>query len=101
MAVWNRAWSTILCETRRSLAMTWAGMSRHQITVSMPDTSGSPCEPEHRCAEVPEPGHSLLEGQPQAVGGRPGGSGESRVVGLREVDETPVIAEVVGQQLRM
>src|SRR5215204_471069 len=36
MATWKRGWSTILLARRLSLAITWAGMSRHQMTVSVP-----------------------------------------------------------------
>ena len=33
MATWKRGWSTILLCLRPSRAVTWAGMSRHQMMV--------------------------------------------------------------------
>ena len=51
--------------------------------------------------EVAEAGRAALEGEPQAVGRGARLGGQVRVVGLGEVDEPAVVAEVVGSELRM
>src|SRR5260221_9454685 len=42
MATWNLGWSTTLLDRRASRAMTWAGMSRHQMIDRVAIVSASP-----------------------------------------------------------
>ena len=69
----------------------------------MPDrlaaTAAGKCR-ERRC-ELAEPGEAPLEGQTKAQRARLGACRQRGIVGLREVDESPVVAEVQGQQLRV
>ena len=83
---------------------TWAGMSRHQMTVSVGHVRrlrrrALGCD----VAEVAEAGRGGARRRgPRRVGcGLRARAVELRVVGLGEVDEPPVVAEVHRQQLRV
>ena len=105
IATWKRGWSTILLDRRPSLAMTWAGMSRHQMTVSVairqaapPPTTRSACD---RGRELAEAGVAVLEREAEPLGRAPRHRQQVRVVGLGEVDDPPVVAEVHRLELRV
>ena len=107
-----------LLDTRPSLAMTWAGMSRHQMTVRLA-IQAAPVVPKvtpvpsamasagrlvivaMAAANGAEAGPSELEFEPQAVCGRAREGQGHRVVGLGEVHDALVVPEVHRQQLRM
>ena len=102
-----------MLERRASLATTWAGMSRHQIDrehgghvrrlllrsgwmaggVRSAATTGR--------REVAEAGPSHLEREAEPPRAATGRRDQSRIVGLGEVDEPAVVAEVGRQQLGM
>src|SRR6266498_3379933 len=113
MATWKRGWRTTLLDRRASLATTWAGMSRHQITdrVAMSgDSCGRSALARNRRRrrggfetgrQVTVPGPAQLKGQSQPPGRPTCGGDQCGVVGLGKVDKPVVIAEVRGQQLGM
>src|SRR6476661_1275989 len=101
MATWKRGWSTILLDWRPSRAVTWAGMSRHQMIVIVAMGRSDPSDGQRgghgrrRPAgddridgrgEVAEPGEPALVREPQASGGPARDPVEGRVLGLGEVD---------------
>src|SRR5262245_60535190 len=100
IASWKRSDSCARADRRPSLAVTWAGMSRHQMTVS----SGSfrclhePCQRGH---EVAVPGAPLDVLETEALGCRLGTRAKVLVVRLREVEQALVVAEVLREQLRV
>src|SRR6478736_5299939 len=101
MATWKRGWRTTLLERRASLATTWAGMSRHQMIDRLGISGGSCDGVLDGRGEVPEAGEPAFEGEPEPVGGCLGAGGQLRIVGLGEVDQPAVVAEVHRQQLRV
>ena len=103
MATWKRGWRTTLLERRASLATTWAGMSRHQMIDSMWACQAAPAT---ACwmdgGEVAEAGRAGARRRDRGGRRRPGARAvSSGIVGLGEVDEPAVVAEVDRQQLGM
>jgi hypothetical protein len=75
-------------------------MSRHQITVRSGNGS-SVDEPRQRGHEVAVARAPLLVRKAEPVGRRPGARPEVGVVRLREVEQAPVVAEVVVEKPRV
>src|ERR1700690_2789812 len=110
MATWKRGWSTILAVCRPSRTTTGAGMSRHQMPVSVPAMSGRPGAYRHGGPQGRDVGHGgeRLDGRRQvAVPGlaelereaqkrRRGASRvrQARIVGLGQIDDPSVGPEV-------
>ena len=110
IATWNRGWRTALLDRRPSRAMTWAGMSRHQITVMRRHQRSPPARvtsSRRRRARAAGRESTWIEAAqarrvvPVRGGARTRGRGgrrraraiaeQLRVVGLGEVDEAPVV----------
>ena len=97
MATWKRGWRTTLLDRRPSLATTWAGMSRHQMMVRVAISQAAPvrwpgCD---RRGQVAVAGRADARRRGRGGRRRPRALAVSvRVVGLGEVDEPPVVAEV-------
>src|SRR6185436_10595409 len=100
IASWKRGASSRAARARPSLAVTCAGMSRHQMTVSS-GTGGLCDEALERRAEVAVAGSPTLVGEPEIGRGILGPAVESSVVGLREVHEPAVVAEHHRLELRV
>src|SRR6476660_1465687 len=100
IASWKRPGSSRAARVRPSFAVTCAGMSRHQMTVSS-GTRGLRDEALERRAEVTVAGPAPLVRKPEIGGGVLGATVEVGVVGLREVHEPAVVAEHHREQLRV
>src|SRR5436189_129747 len=103
MASWKRSPSSTFTDVRRPVrATTCAGIFRHQITVSSAGTGACLLDealerrPELAVARAP-----ALEGEAEVVGGLTRPLVQGGVVGLREVDEPPVVAEHLREELRV
>ena len=77
MATWKRWWSTVLLDLRPSLAETWAGMSRHQMTESMAMGQAAPAADWMEGAQLAVAGRAAFEGETEPIGG---GRGAGRQV---------------------
>src|SRR5215468_5649191 len=100
IASWKRSGSWVRADVRPSFAVTCAGMSRHQMTVS--SGSGDRLhEPLQRRHEVPVPGPPLLVCEPEPLGCSSRTGAQVVVVRLGEVEQPPVVPEVLREQLGM
>ena len=102
MATWKRGWRTTLLDRRPSLATTWAGMSRHQMIERVGHVRRLL---RRRCwmdgARSPKPVGRRSKARPSRSAAACGARGQLGIVGLGEVDEPAVVAEVHRQQLGM
>src|SRR5689334_4427455 len=115
MATWKRGWSTIFDWRRPSLAVTCAGMSRHQMTVMVATGSCPPLLDDvedrrrrpagrdggDRRAELAVAGLAPLVAEAQPASCSPRDSVQCGVDALREVYEPLVVAEVLLEELWM
>src|SRR6478672_11453806 len=83
-----------------SVALTWAGMSRHEMTVSSGNASGLR-EGGERATEESVACGPMGERESDPVGAGAGCIHHRRVSGLGKVEDAPVIAEVILAQLGM